>query len=557
MNIFKIKKDLEEKLTALDILIDKLERERTKKVFKNKKKISELEERISVLDQEISELQTIYNKKLELEDGAKKAAGKALPIIKKHALKGCAGLAVLTAAGYVYLLNKPIYINGDKTTYRSMIGSYENMEIRSDEYTPETYQEYINALDEAASLENNLFMSDDEKREYLNALSAAYNGLEIRPDKNALHNLINDWQQYDVSAYTPDSVKDYNAVIADVKKIYDDQNATRKEVSAAEKSIKEAYSLLVKMADKDRLTELYEKYSAYELDGYTPDSADRFRSEIENTKRFIDDRNISQDKVDEQTEVMLSIEDLLVETADKGQLIELYEQYSDYDFDGYTPASVQRFQGEVQNSKRLIDDKNVSQDKVDEQTETMLSAGDLLVEKADKGPLQSIIDECNALDRSDYKEGYSDLESAVKSVSKILEDDNASQEDVDSAVSKIREARNNLVKYMVNVYRVNIRAGIKNNNSVGNDWSYTRYYNNESVHDGFEVSGEPGSTVTVGMGITENDKSPDTGYGSADIRLEDGYSTSFDVTVREDRGRYAGNTATFGVTVYVTYLRTE
>lgn len=490
MNIFKIKNDIEEKSIALEKLIEKLDRERNKPLFRNKGKIGDLEKQISALDEEITKLQTLYNKKLDLEAGAKNVTGKFLPALKKHALKGCAGAVVITAAGGMYLMNKPLYIDGERTTYRSMITSYESMEISPDEYTPETYQEYIRVLGQAASRENDLLMSDEEKLEYLEALSAAYDALEVMPDKSVLRDLLSDSNQYDFSSYTPDSVKEFNAEIAGVRSIYNDINATEEEVAAAEKNVRDAYSLLSEAADKAKLIELYEKYSVYELEGYTP-------------------------------------------------------------------ASVKRFQTEIGNAKKLIDDQNVSQTKVDDQTEVMLAAEDLLVEKADKESLQSIVDECGALDEADYKEGYSGLKTALSAASKILNDENASQDDVDSAVLKLEESRNNLVEYAVNVYRVNIQANMVSNNSVGNDWSYERYYNNESVHNGFEVTGEAGSSVTVGMEITERDKSPDSGYGTAEITLEDGYSTSFDIMVREDKGRYAGNTAEFAVTVNVTYLRSE
>ena len=490
MKLPKIKNTIEEKSIALEKLIEKLDREKGKRFFKSKNRINDLEKQISSLDEEITKLETLYNKKLDLEEGAGKIKKRVLPLIRKHALKGCAGLAVLTAGGYMYLANKPLYFEGDQTTYRSMVDSYENMQISSDEYTPETYQKYISILDEASADENDIFMSDAEKLKNLEALSSAYDALEVMPDKTGLRNLLSESDRYDVSAFTPKSVEEYTAALADARSVFDDVNATEKEVSAAETSVNDAYSLLVEAADKNELTELYEKYS-------------------------------------------------------------------DYNFDGYTPASVKRFQNEVENTKRFLDDKNISQAKVDDQVNAMLSIEDLLVEKADKDSLQSITDEYSGLDEADYKEGYPELQKTLSAAEKILKDENASQEDVDAAVLAVEESKNNLVEYTVNVYRVNIRARMENNNSVGNDWSYDRYYNNESVHDGFEVTGEPGSSVNVGMEITENDKSPDIGYGYADIILEDGYTDSFDIIVTEDRGRDSGRTATFSVDVSVTYLRSE
>ena len=400
-------------------------------------------------------------------------------------------------------------------------------------------------------------MSDEEKLAYIDALLSSYDSLEPIPDKTTLLSEINKANEYDISTFTPNSVEDFKSAISKVQVIYEDENATKKEVDDAEADITDAYLLLTLKADKTKLVELYNKYTNYSLDEYTSSSIKSFDKEIQNAKELIDDENISQDEVDKQVQAMKSIETLLVEKADKTRLIELYNNYADYSLDEYMPSSIKSFNKEIQNAKELIDDENVSQDKVDKQIQAMESIETLLVEKADKTVLKNLIDECNQLDENNYKTGYDALIAEVKSSSTILSNDNVTQEEVDSAVTRLQSAKNDLSEYVTNVYRINMSARMQSNNHVGNDWSYERYYNNEAVHDGFEVPGEPGSSITVGMAITERDKSPDEGYETVSITLENGYQTSFDIIVSEDMGRYAGNTATFTVTVTVTYLRQE
>lgn len=491
MKSSNIKKTIEEKGIALEETIKQLEKEEKRMIFfKSQKKIEELEKKITAINEEISGLNEAYNNQLESEKKAaaarKELASKAI----KHTPKVVIGCAVACVAYCGGLFFKPLNYHGEQTTFRAMIGSFENITVNADNYTPETYEQYMNNLHDAEAKKNDIFMSDEEKLAYLDSVSNAYKSLEPIPDKTALSAALNKAEKYDTSAYTPASVKNFKSVIKQVKSTYDDVNATKKEVTAAEKTIDGSYQKLTLKADKSELAELYDKYRVFELDEYTPASADNFKKEIKNAEKLIADDDASQSKVDLQVTAMESIETHLVL-------------------------------------------------------------------KADKTSLQSLIDECSQLNGDNYKSGYDELVTEVDSVKSILNNENASQEDVDSAVTRLQTAEDNLVEYTTYVYRVNMFADTDSYNHVGNSWSYDRYCNGQSVHDGFEITSASGDYATVEMRITENDSWPDTGYGSTTIALQDGYETSFNITVVENRGRYYGYAATFTVDVTVTFLRRE
>ena len=157
MNVFKLKKEIEEKEIALELLIKQCEKEEEKVfLFKNNKKIDRLKKRIVALDQEIAELQKSYDHQLEMKENAGKAMRKVVVFTKKNLLKTCIGCVVACIAYYGYLFFKPLNINGEQTTYRSLIRSYENMEISSSDYTPETYDQYIHDLEEAEAQKNEI-----------------------------------------------------------------------------------------------------------------------------------------------------------------------------------------------------------------------------------------------------------------------------------------------------------------------------------------------------------------------------------------------------------------
>lgn len=558
MKSSNLKKKIEEKSIALEKLIKQQEQEQKKMfLFKSEKKIEELEKKIAAVDEEIDSLNEAYNKQLEIEKKASIAREKLASDAKKYGRKAGIGCVAAAIAYCGYLFVKPLNVHGEETTYRAAIGAFEEKEINAADFTPESFEQYQNKLEDAKDQMNSIFMSDEEKLAYIDGVISAYGKLEAIPDKTALLTAINEAEKHDTSPYTPASAKDFKSVISKGKSIYDDVNATKKEVAAAEKDIADAYLHLAVKADKTALLAALNEAEAFDTSAYTPVSVEDYKSIVSKIKSICNDENATEKEVAAAEKDIADAYNQLTLKADKTELTGLYDRYAAYAADDYTPASAKDLKKELENTEKLIADDNASQSDVDAQVTAMQSLETLLVLKADKTSLKSLIDECSQLNRDNYKSGYDEVISEVESVSSILDNENASQEEVDAAVVRLQTAENNLVGYTTNVYRVNMYAYMQSNNSVGNDWSYARYCNGQSVHDGFEITNASGDYATVEMYITENDSYPDSGYGSTSIVLQDGYTTSFNITVVENRGRYSGNTATFTVDVSVSFLRME
>ena len=100
---------------------------------------------------------------------------------------------------------------------------------------------------------------------------------------------------------------------------------------------------------------------------------------------------------------------------------------------------------------------------------------------------------------------------------------------------------------------VSVSASCSNYNHVGNEWSQSFAVNGSAVRSGSAVTLQAGDQVTVSARIEEADKRPDVGTGQTsrtvtEADLANGFSLSLDVTVRENGGRYSGNTCTWRVT---------
>ena len=99
---------------------------------------------------------------------------------------------------------------------------------------------------------------------------------------------------------------------------------------------------------------------------------------------------------------------------------------------------------------------------------------------------------------------------------------------------------------------VDATATCSDYNSVGNNWTYVFYVNGKKIGANSKVELTAGDEITVKAIVTDNDKSPDVGTNNSkhtvtEKEIKDGFTINFNVKVRENKGRYTGNTATWKI----------
>ena len=95
-------------------------------------------------------------------------------------------------------------------------------------------------------------------------------------------------------------------------------------------------------------------------------------------------------------------------------------------------------------------------------------------------------------------------------------------------------------------YIITYSARIEYNDSVGNQWGHSVTYNDESIDNGSELTVKGGMNIPVKITVTEFDSYSDQGTASIWLKSCDvgvKKTEEVEVIVRENRGRYAGNTA--------------
>ena len=107
----------------------------------------------------------------------------------------------------------------------------------------------------------------------------------------------------------------------------------------------------------------------------------------------------------------------------------------------YTPDSIDDLKEEIEKAKELLNNEPVTVDKIKETIAAINAAKNNLVEKADKTDLEEVLDDIDDIDENAYTdESLDELNKAVEEARTILQDGNATQEEVEASVKKVQEA---------------------------------------------------------------------------------------------------------------------
>ena len=240
-------------------------------------------------------------------------------------------------------------------------------------------EESVTVLKNAANLSQDLI---DNQCKDINLIKEATRNLEnaisqlqkIEVDKTRLEELIKETEKYEEEFYMIDSWQALQESLDIAKDVMNDENALQEEVDEAYNNLTEAIANLVLRADKTRLQTLYDTANGLDKSLYTEATVAGLTESMANAKTVLDNLDATQAEVDSAYEVLLrAFLDLRLK-VDKDLLQGLYDMISDLDMSQYTDASVSKFTEAVVNTKAILDDSNVTQEKVDSTYEMLLKA---------------------------------------------------------------------------------------------------------------------------------------------------------------------------------------
>ena len=326
-------------------------------------------------------------------------------------------------------------------------------------YTEESFDVLQSALESAKQVDENALASQEEVDQAVSSLKNAMDALvekEQSANKETLNALIQEAEQKDATIYTEESFAALQSALESAKQVSASTTVSQEEVDQAADSLKKAMDALVQKpntVNKEILNALIQEAEQKDATIYTEESFAALQSALESAKQVSASTTASQEEVDQAADLLKKAMDALVEkeqSVNKETLNALIQEAEQKNPTVYTEESFTALQSALQSAKQVSTSTTASQEEVDQAADLLKKAMDALVEKeqsVNKETLNALIQEAEQKDPTVYtEESFAALQSALQSAKQVDENASASQEEVDQAVSSLKNAMNALVK---------------------------------------------------------------------------------------------------------------
>lgn len=262
-------------------------------------------------------------------------------------------------------------------------------------------------------------------------------------------------------AYTADSVKALETALNSAKDVIKAVEAGTQEdktigyVLNAKDALETALNGLTKKndpVDKSALKILVEQANAKVEAEYTPESWAGFQTALTNAKAVLENEDATLEQVTDAITTLDSAIKALVEAekpVDKSELNALIEKASALTKDNYTAESWTVFEESLANAKAIYAKEDATEEEVLNAITELDAAIQALVEvqiPADKTALNALIEKVAGLTKENYTaDSWSILESALEEAKKVSANENATEQEISDAISKLESAIKGLV----------------------------------------------------------------------------------------------------------------
>ena len=198
--------------------------------------------------------------------------------------------------------------------------------------------------------------------------------------------------------------------------------------------------------DKTALQSLVDEVAGYTESDYTSDSWSVFAEALADAQAVLANEEATAEDVATALEALTSAKNQLVERADNSELAELVESLSGYTEENYTPETWAVFAEALENAQAVLDNENATAEEIAAAIEELDAAVDQLVGRADKSTLEELINSVADYQEDDYtSDTWAVFAEALENAQAVLDNENASEEEVSAAVAALDAAKAGLI----------------------------------------------------------------------------------------------------------------
>ena len=325
-------------------------------------------------------------------------------------------------------------------------------ELKEENYTPESWQIFINELTTLKEQLNDITSSREVldivvKADYIESqlIKAEITDTNKTALKIAIDiaSLISEESLENV---IPVIVDEFKAALSEANEVYNNTSVTQKEVNNAFDRLANAMQKLeFYKGNKTKLIEAIEEANSKQEEDYTANSWKALQEALQEANKILADENVMQKEVDEATNKLQEALDNLVTTVDKSLLQVFVEYVSGLDSNKYTEATWKAFETELTEANVILKDVNATQEQVDNAYNQLVKAYLDLRLIPDKSLLEELINKAEGLNSTNYtKATFDGLKDALNEAKAVFNDPNATQEQVNNAKDVLEKAINSL-----------------------------------------------------------------------------------------------------------------
>lgn len=279
-------------------------------------------------------------------------------------------------------------------------------------------------------------------------------------DKSLLIKLYNSLKDKSSEDYTEESWSSFVEVLEKAKAVIADKYVEQSEVDEVFNELTLASAKLEYAVDKKMLKEtiIIAKNKMEDKDSFTPSSVKKLEEAIKKAEGVVNNTEATQDDVNNMVKELLDVIINLIDRADNSALLKLIdtaEALFEYE-DKYTQSSWESFIVELNASKLVAENGDATEEAIKKAYDDLGYCIANLVFRANKTSLETVLDTANNIiaNIEIYKPITTEgLEALVKEAQKVMDNDDAKQEDVDKIVKVLLEA---LAKVSIKADKVNL-----------------------------------------------------------------------------------------------------
>lgn len=200
------------------------------------------------------------------------------------------------------------------------------------------------------------------------------------------------------------------------------------------------------------LKDLIAEYEKLEQGNYTDESWKTFTDALAAAKATAEKSDVTAEEIDSAMDDLRAAYNGLevpAGTVDTGKLKALVEQCSKLTEQGnYTYDSWNKFMLALEAAKEVLEKTDATQEEVDQAYEALQTAYDGLAEytgPVDNSKLQDLVNQYSKLEQGDYTdESWAAFQEALKEAERVLNDPNATQEEIDRVCAALEKAYEDL-----------------------------------------------------------------------------------------------------------------